>query len=282
MLDLLVDGLSNGLQFSLIAVGMTVVHGIAGVLNLSHGEAVVVATVTASVLLSLGAPLPLALLVALCATLPVGLAVWAISRSLSGFDERTRGVLGLVMTLGLALALHGSLVYLFPAANYSLVLGTLQLELGGFVVRSSSLVALALSAAALAFLYFVLGWMRFGRSVRATFQNRDLAEAMGIDVERIALMTVLLASLFAGLSGLIRGLTVPVEPSRGMELTVLSLVVSVAGGMRSIPGTAVAGLVLGLVNSFLAFFVGTYLTYLAVLLSAAILLRLTGGGRWAG
>ncbi|MDT7860520.1 MAG: branched-chain amino acid ABC transporter permease [Candidatus Calditenuis sp.] len=282
MLDLLVDGLSNGLQLSLIAVGMTVVHGIAGVLNLSHGEAVVVATVTASVLLSLGAPLPLALLVALCATLPVGLAVWAISRSVSGFDERTRGVLGLVMTLGLALALHGSLVYLFPAANYSLVLGTLQLELGGFVVRSSSLVALALSAAALAFLYFVLGWTRFGRSVRATFQNRDLAEAMGIDVERIALMTVLLASFFAGLSGLIRGLTVPVEPSRGMELTVLSLVVSVAGGMRSIPGTAVAGLVLGLVNSFLAFFVGTYLTYLAVLLSAAILLRLTGAGRWAG
>jgi branched-subunit amino acid ABC-type transport system permease component len=282
VLDLLVDGLSNGLQFSLIAVGMTVVHGIAGVLNLSHGEAVVVATVTASVLLSLGAPLPLALLVALCATLPVGLAVWAISRSLSGFDERTRGVLGLVMTLGLALALHGSLVYLFPAANYSLVLGTLQLELGGFVVRSSSLVALALSAAALAFLYFVLGWTRFGRSVRATFQNRDLAEAMGIDVERIALMTVLLASFFAGLSGLIRGLTVPVEPSRGMELTVLSLVVSVAGGMRSILGTAVAGLVLGLVNSFLAFFVGTYLTYLAVLLSAAILLRLTGAGRWAG
>jgi branched-subunit amino acid ABC-type transport system permease component len=282
VLDLLVDGLSNGLQLSLIAVGMTVVHGIAGVLNLSHGEAVVVATVTASVLLSLGAPLPLALLVALCATLPVGLAVWAISRSLSGFDERTRGVLGLVMTLGLALALHGSLVYLFPAANYSLVLGTLQLELGGFVVRSSSLVALALSAAALAFLYFVLGWTRFGRSVRATFQNRDLAEAMGIDVERIALMTVLLASFFAGLSGLIRGLTVPVEPSRGMELTVLSLVVSVAGGMRSIPGTAVAGLVLGLVNSFLAFFVGTYLTYLAVLLSAAILLRLTGAGRWTG
>jgi len=282
VLDLLVDGLSNGLQLSLIAVGMTVVHGIAGVLNLSHGEAVVVATVTASVLLSLGAPLPLALLVALCATLPVGLAVWAISRSLSGFDERTRGVLGLVMTLGLALALHGSLVYLFPAASYSLVLGTLQLELGGFVVRSSSLVALALSAAALAFLYFVLGWTRFGRSVRATFQNRDLAEAMGIDVERIALMTVLLASFFAGLSGLIRGLTVPVEPSRGMELTVLSLVVSVAGGMRSIPGTAVAGLVLGLVNSFLAFFVGTYMTYLAVLLSAAILLRLTGAGRWAG
>jgi len=282
VLDLLVDGLSNGLQLSLIAVGMTVVHGIAGVLNLSHGEAVVVATVTASVLLSLGAPLPLALLVALCATLPVGLAVWAISRSVSGFDERTRGVLGLVMTLGLALALHGSLVYLFPAANYSLVLGTLQLELGGFVVRSSSLVALALSAAALAFLYFVLGWTRFGRSVRATFQNRDLAEAMGIDVERIALMTVLLASFFAGLSGLIRGLTVPVEPSRGMELTVLSLVVSVAGGMRSIPGTAVAGLVLGLVNSFLAFFVGTYMTYLAVLLSAAILLRLTGSGRWAG
>lgn len=282
MLDLLVDGLSNGLQLSLIAVGMTVVHGIAGVLNLSHGEAVVVATVTASVLLSLGAPLPLALLVALCVTLPVGLAVWAITRSLSGFDERTRGVLGLVMTLGLALALHGSLVYLFPAANYSLVLGTLQLELGGFVVRSSSLVALALSAAALAFLYLVLGWTRFGRSVRATFQNRDLAEAMGIDVERIALMTVLLASFFAGLSGLIRGLTVPVEPSRGMELTVLSLVVSVAGGMRSIPGTAVAGLVLGLVNSFLAFFVGTYLTYLAVLLSAAILLRLTGAGRWTG
>jgi branched-subunit amino acid ABC-type transport system permease component len=282
VLDLLVDGLSNGLQLSLIAVGMTVVHGIAGVLNLSHGEAVVVATVTASVLLSLGAPLPLALLVALCATLPVGLAVWAITRSVSGFDERTRGVLGLVMTLGLALALHGSLVYLFPAANYSLVLGTLQLELGGFVVRSSSLVALALSAAALAFLYFVLGWTRFGRSVRATFQNRDLAEAMGIDVERIALMTVLLASFFAGLSGLIRGLTVPVEPSRGMELTVLSLVVSVAGGMRSIPGTAVAGLVLGLVNSFLAFFVGTYLTYLAVLLSAAILLRLTGAGRWTG
>jgi Branched-chain amino acid ABC-type transport system, permease components len=281
VLDVLIDGLSNGLQLSLIAAGMTVVHGIAGVLNLSHGETVVVATVTASVLLSLGTPVPLALLLALCSTIPVGLAVWAISRTVSGFDERTRGVLGLVMTLGLALTLHGSLVYLFPTANYSLVLGTFQLEVWGFFVRFSSLVALALSVAALAFLYFLLGRTRFGRSVRATFQNRDLAEAMGIDVERTALMTVLLASLLAGLSGLIRGLTVPVEPSRGMELTVLSLVVSVAGGMRSVPGTVAAGVVVGLVNSLLAFFVGTYLTYLAVLLSAAILLRLTGAGRWA-
>ncbi len=282
MIDLLIDGLSNGLQLSLIAVGMTVVHGIVGVLNLSHGESVVVATVTASVLFSLGAPVHVALPFALCATLPVGLAVWAISRSVSGFDERTRGVLGLVMTLGLALALHSSLVYLFPTANYSLVLGPLQLEIGGFVVRFSSLVALALSVTALAFLYVLLSWTRFGRSVRAAFQNRDLAEAMGIDVERTALVTVLLASLFAGLSGLIRGLSVPIEPSRGMELTVLSLVVSVAGGMKSMPGTVAAGVVVGLVNSLLAFFVGTYLTYLAVLLSAAVLLKLTGAGRWAG
>ncbi len=281
MIDVLIDGVSNGLQLSLIAVGMTVVHGIAGVLNLSHGESVVVATVTASALLSLGAPLPFALLAALCATVPAGLAVWAISRSISGFDERTRGVLGLVMTLGLALAIHGSLVYLFPTASYSLVLNPLQLELGGLVFRSSSLAALVLSVAAMALLYVLLGRTRFGRSVRATFQNRDLAEALGIDVEKTALMTVLLASFLAGLSGLIRGLTVPVEPSKGMEFTVLSLVVSVAGGIRSVPGTVAAGLVVGVVNSLLAFIVGTYLTYLAVLLSAAVLLVLTGGRRWA-
>ncbi|MEM0375470.1 MAG: branched-chain amino acid ABC transporter permease, partial [Nitrososphaerota archaeon] len=81
-----------------------------------------------------------------------------------------------------------------------------------------------------------------------------------------------------GLSGLIRGLTVPVEPSRGMELTVLSLVVSVAGGMRNVAGTVLAGIAIGLVNSLLAYLMGTYLTYLAILLAAALLLRAVGAG----
>ena len=278
MLDLLIDGLSNGLQLALIAVGMTVVHGIAGVLNLAHGESVVVATVTAAVLLSLGAPLPAALLLGLCSSLLVGLAVWAVSSFVSGVGERMMGVLGLVMTLGLALTIHGSLVYLFPTAHYSLVVGPLQLELMGFVVRFSSLLALALSAATIVALHLLLAATRFGRSVRASFQNRELAESLGIDVGRIALLTVLMASLFAGLSGLIRGLTVPVEPSRGMELTVLSLVVSVAGGMRNVAGTVLAGIAIGLVNSLLAYLMGTYLTYLAILLAAAFLLRTVGAG----
>lgn len=278
MLDLLIDGVSNGLQLSLVAVGMTVVHGIAGVLNLAHGESVVAATVTAAVLLSLGAPLPIALTLALFSSLLVGLAVWAVSAAVSELEERTRGVLGLVMTLGLALALHGLLVYLFPTAHYSLVVGPFQLEVMGFVVRYSSLLALALSAAAITLLHLLLSRTGFGRSVRASFQNRELAESIGVDVRRTALMTVLVASLFAGLSGLIRGLSVPVEPSRGMELTVLSLVVSVAGGMRSVAGTVLAGIVIGVVNSVLAFLMGTYLTYLAIIVAAAVMLKLTGAG----
>ncbi|MEM3169116.1 MAG: branched-chain amino acid ABC transporter permease, partial [Nitrososphaerota archaeon] len=64
----------------------------------------------------------------------------------------------------------------------------------------------------------------------------------------------------------------------GMELTVLSLVVSVAGGMRNVAGTVLAGIAIGLVNSLLAYLMGTYLTYLAILLAAALLLRAVGAG----
>ncbi|MEN3048160.1 MAG: branched-chain amino acid ABC transporter permease [Candidatus Caldarchaeales archaeon] len=272
MIDVLVDGVSFGLQLAMLGVGLTVVYGIAGVLNLSHGEWVVAATVSASLLTASGLHPALAAPAALLPAVLLSILTWSLLRPLQRLGEEERSAIGLVVTLALALALHGVFTSQFATAHYSFQVPVGPITVAGFDLRPSSLISSATAALVLASLHLFVTRTRTGISLRATFQNPRLAELQGIDVGRMRSAAFVLSALLAGGAGLLLGTTASVDPASGLELTLLSLIVCILGGVRSVRGVVSAGVALGVTDSVLSYLIGAYLSQFLLLMVASAVL----------
>ncbi|MBI2155622.1 MAG: branched-chain amino acid ABC transporter permease [Candidatus Rokubacteria bacterium] len=279
MLPILIDGVVQGLQLSLLAVGITLIYGLGGVLNLAHGQLAIVGGVAAALLIGGGVN---AVAACVLGVLGAGLLALVVDRSLLVPAYRAHGeerlLLGLVLTLGLSLLIDGYLNYQFPNTALTLRLPVPSVNLGGFRVRSASIGTSLI--AILAFLV-LLGFLRrtlVGKAVRSIIQNEVGAELCGIDATRTRTLIVVLSGMLAGLAGVAQGLFSSLGTEMGVEFTILGLIVAVVGGVRSINGTLVAGVLLGIVNAFASYYVGTYLAFIILLLAAMITILVRPSG----
>jgi branched-chain amino acid transport system permease protein len=263
----ILDGVVLGAILSLIAVGLTLIYGLADVLNLSHGEILVAGTVAASVLLQyIGLPLFLSLATGVLVTIGAGVFIEkVVLRPVYTLEGDERVLLGLYMTLAFSILLHGILITTFPTAYLTVNLPTPTIELNGIRVRTAQIFAGAFSSVILAILFLFLKRSWTGMAIRSLTQNEVGALLVGINVKRYRLLVFLLGSLLVALAGIIRSIVATVGPENGFEFTILALLVCVVGGIRSVYGTIVAGLMIGVVYSFLVYLIGTYLAYVALL-----------------
>jgi branched-chain amino acid transport system permease protein len=263
----ILDGVVLGAILSLIAVGLTLIYGLAGVLNLSHGEILVAGTVAASVLLQyIGLPLFLSLAAGVLVTIGAGVFIEkVVLRPVYTLEGDERVLLGLYMTLAFSILLHGILITTFPTAYLTVNLPTPTIELNGIRVRTAQIFAGAFSSVILAILFLFLKRSWTGMAIRSLTQNEVGALLVGINVKRYRLLVFVLGSLLVALAGIIRSIVATVGPENGFEFTILALLVCVVGGIRSVYGTIVAGLMIGVVYSFLVYLIGTYLAYVALL-----------------
>lgn len=286
IISLVFDGVILGLIFSLIASGLTLIYGLGNVLNLAHGELLVLSTVTTAVLSqSLGLPLILALFLGVIVTLLVSAFLDKIllipAYRLVGDD---RIILGLYMTLALAYSLHGGLITAFPNAYLTINVPIFVIEIGRITLRTSQLIAALASFAILVSLYLFLKRTWHGTAIRSLTQNEIGAMLVGIPTKKYRLMVFIIGGLIVSLAGFIRSVVATVGPESGVEFTILGLLVCVVGGVRSISGTIFAGILTGLVYTFLIAMIGTYLAYvmLLVFVMITVLVRPQGilGERW--
>jgi branched-chain amino acid transport system permease protein len=263
----ILDGVVLGAILSLIAVGLTLIYGLADVLNLSHGEILVAGTVAASVLLQyIGLPLFLSLAAGVLVTIGAGVFIEkVVLRPVYTLEGDERVLLGLYMTLAFSILLHGILITTFPTAYLTVNLPTPTIELNGIRVRTAQIFAGAFSSVILAILFLFLKRSWTGMAIRSLTQNEVGALLVGINVKRYRLLVFVLGSLLVALAGIIRSIVATVGPENGFEFTILALLVCVVGGIRSVYGTIVAGLMIGVVYSFLVYLMGTYLAYVALL-----------------
>ncbi|MEM4383230.1 MAG: branched-chain amino acid ABC transporter permease [Candidatus Caldarchaeum sp.] len=282
----LLDGVVFGLVLSLIAAGLTMIFGLAGVLNLAHGELLIITTVTAAVLSrSLGVPLPLALIAGVAATAATAVVLdRVILKPVYKLEGEERVLLGLYITLAFAIFLHSAIITTFPLAYFTVNLPTPTLEMFGFVFRVAQLLAGILSATILTVVYLFLKNTWSGRAIRSLAQNETGALLVGISVKRYRLLTFVIGGLLVSIAGVVRSIIATVAPESGLEFTILGLLVCVVGGIRSVSGTMVAGLVIGVAYTFLVATIGTYLAYVAllILIMVILLVRPYGilGERW--
>jgi branched-chain amino acid transport system permease protein len=282
VIAILFDGIVQGLQLSLMAVGITLIFGLGGVLNLAHGQFAVVGGIATALFIEAGVN---PLLACSLGILSAGVFGLLVDRTLllpayrSAGEERL--LLGLLITLGLSFVVNGYLDYRHANISLTLNLPTPSFEVAGVTIRTASAAAAFIAILAFALLFAFLKGTLLGKVIRSIIQNEVGAGLCGINPGRIRTLIVTLSAMMAGLGGVVQGLFSSLGTEMGNELTSFALIVAVVGGVRSINGTLAAGVLLGIVNAFASYYVGAYLTLIILLATAAFTILLRPAGLFA-
>jgi branched-chain amino acid transport system permease protein len=257
LLAVVVDGVLYASWLFIIAAGLTLIYGVMRILNMAHGSlyalgAYAAASLAGAWLRAGYAPLGSYAMLAAAAIL-VGLAMGPlIERGLLRFCYGKDEVVLVLVTYALFLMLEDGVKLVwgveayFVAEPYGL-LGSVDLGPLSYPVYSGALV-LAAVAVGLSLLYAVTR-TRHGKLLLAVIHDRELAAAMGIDVDRMFLVTFTAGTMLAAIGGALTAPTVSVLPGMGVEVIVLAFAVVVIGGLGSMPGAALGALIVGLVRS---------------------------------
>jgi len=279
MTAVVLDGIVLGLQFGLLGVGMTLVYGLGGVLNLAYGQMAVLGAVVISGLMNVGVPAVPAVAGGLLAAGLFGLTLdLTLMRPVYRLHGEAGVLLGCVLTLGVGFVIDGLLAWRLPMESLALRIGGEAVPILGVRMRTGSLMASAITLLAGGALVAFFKTSVLGQAVRSVIQDEDGARMIGVNPEAVRLMIFALSGALAGLVAATRSMTGPVTTTAGVDFTILALIVTVVGGLGSVPGAFLAGILLGIVNTVSSFYIGTYVTAIILLVAAALTIVLRPSG----
>lgn len=275
----LVDGFVLGLQFGILGVGLTLVYGLGGVVNLAHGQMAVMAAIVTARLIDQGIPTAVAVAVGIGAA---GLLGVIIDRTLMQpvYREKSdhRVLLGLLLMLGVGFVIDGVLEWRYPIEALNLRVGGDPVSLFGLKIRRGSIVASALIGVIGVTLVLFFRYTTFGRATRSVIQDEEGARLCGINPAAVRTVIFGLSGALAGAVAMIQAMTSPVVSTAGVGLTIFALIVAVVGGLGSVSGAFLAGILLGIVNTLSAFYIGTFVSSIILVAAAAITILLRPQG----
>ena len=257
LLAIAVDGVIYASWLFIIAAGLTIVYGVMRILNMAHGSlyalGAYVAASLAGAWLRGGYPPMGSYLVLVLSALLVGVVIGPIiERGLLRFCYGRDEVVLVLVTYALFLILEDLVKLVWGVESYFVsepygLLGNIDLGPLSYPVYSAVMVVAAV-AVGLALRWGIYG-TRQGKLLVAVIHDREISAALGINVNRIFLVTFALGTTLAALGGALTAPTVSVVPGMGVETIVLAFAVVVIGGLGSMPGAAIGSLVVGLVRS---------------------------------
>jgi branched-chain amino acid transport system permease protein len=257
----LVNALSLGCVYALFALGFTLVFGVLGVINLSHGAVFMVGAYAAlAVVTRLAAPLWLALVVAVAASGLLGLAIdGLVLRPLR--RRNAPHLIPMIATIGIAIFFNSAAQGVFGAANLrfpSEVVPDRALHLAGIQISVLEVAIVALSFTLMAALMIVMRRTQLGRALRAIAESPKAAALLGIDVEGLFYLTSFTAAALGGVGGVLIALySNAVFPLMGQPMLHKGIAVIILGGMGDIRGALVGGLFLGFAEVLSVAYVGS-------------------------
>jgi branched-chain amino acid transport system permease protein len=278
-IDQTINGLIIGNVYALIAVGLALIFGAARLINLAHGSIYMIGAYIGWVcMMRLGLSIvpTIAIVVAACAL--VGLLVERFAlRPLQGRAQ----IAPLLATVGVSLVLdQGAQIIFGPQPQpFRSPLPTWRIALGGTSIGALDLWIAAIGIISGGLLYLFLRYSRLGWAVRAAAQDRDAAQQIGVDVNRVNQVVFAIASGLGGISGMLVGMYFSsVYPTMGYQAGLKGLVAGLLGGLGNAPGAIAGSLLLGLIESYgVTLFGSSYRNLFAfVILLAVLLLRPNG------
>ena len=240
----LLNGLLAGAYYLLIALGLSLIFSLGGVVNLAHGAFYAIGAYLA---VSIGQHLGFTGAV-LLSPVAVGLIGVLVERLLLRRFYKADPSLSLILTFGLAMVIEQALrmIYGAPPLSWSIPEGLRgQVILGDFFYPRYRLVVLAVAVLCVAGLWFLLQRTPFGRVVRAGVQNPDMVGALGISLEPYMTAVAFLGIGLAGLAGVMLAPIFAIHPAMGAEIITSAFVVVVIGGLGSFWGVVIAAVVVG-------------------------------------
>jgi branched-chain amino acid transport system permease protein len=279
-------GVLLGGLYALLAAGLTLYFGVMRVIMIAHSAFLILAAYLAwyfheqtglDPLLSLPITVPL--------FFAAGVALQRVL--LARLQPATRTMMSVLLTFAIAIAIEGALGYVFTGSHrrIQLAYSSASLELFGARIAVVKLLAFAMAAAALLALYLVLTRSKLGHALRATIQHPEAAQLVGIPTDRIAGYGFGLGLATAAIGGTALALDSTIYPSLHWRWIGPLMAIIVVGGLGSVPGTAIAAMVLGMAMSLLQIPLGTTwaqtVFYVALFVTLAIRPQGYFGGRLA-
>jgi branched-chain amino acid transport system permease protein len=243
------SGLTVGAVYALVALGFTLIYNASDVINFAQGEFVMLGGMTTVFLSLAGVPLPLAALLAVLATIAIGLALHQFA------IEPARGasaVTLIMITIGASIFLRGVAQVVFDKRFHTLPqwFGSDPIRLGGAAILPQSLVVLGGAAIIVVLLWVFIDRTLLGRAVIATAANRLAARLVGIDTRRIVGLSFAISAAIGAVAGILITPITLTSYDVGTLLALKGFAAAMLGGIGSAPGAVIGGLLLGMLEAF--------------------------------
>ena len=258
LIQTLISGLSLGSIYALIALGYTMVYGIAKMLNFAHGDIIMVgayAVITAVFTMGLPPFIAILISIALCALLGIVIEFLAY-RPL----RQAQPLAVLITAIGvsyllqnLALLIYGSEQKAFPT-----IVALPTVHIGGVYIDGITLATLVVTAVIMVALSLFINKTRMGKAMRAVSEDKEAAELMGISVNRTITVTFAIGSALAGVAAIFYGAAYTyIRPTTGAMPGIKAVTAAVFGGIGSIPGAMLGGILLGVIEQLPKTYIST-------------------------
>lgn len=250
-LEQIINGLSTGSMYALVAVGYTMVYGIAKMINFAHGEIIMVGAYITYVCMSLlGLPMFIAVAISIIGCAVLGVVTERVAyRPLRGAGSLTV----LITAIGVSYLLQNVFLIIFGSASLTFpkIIPSGTISLGSITMSYVTIATLIITAISTALLLFFVNKTKLGKAMRAVSEDGKAAQLMGINVDTTIALTFAIGSALAAIAGVIYGTKFSlINPYIGAMLGIKAFIAAVLGGIGSIQGAMVGGIVIGIAESF--------------------------------
>jgi branched-chain amino acid transport system permease protein len=251
VLQQVINGVVLGSLYVLVALGLTLVYGVLVQINFAHADVVTLGAFSAYFFMhGLGGGYIASIAVALVVGAALG---WLMNATIfAPLQKRGNELLPLIATIGVSVMLENAMLAVFGPIPYAFdsPLSSDVIRLAGTFITLQNVLIIAVSIGAIALLYAFMKFTFLGKALRAVSQDRETAGLMGIDPDRIVMLTFVIASALAGMAGAMLGPVLVLTPFAGTSVIVKAFAIVIIGGFGNVEGTILAGLLVGLIESF--------------------------------
>ena len=250
-IEQIINGLSTGSMYALVAVGYTMVYGIAKMINFAHGEIIMVgAYITYACMSVFGLPMILAVILSIIGCALLGIVTERVAyRPLRG-----SGSLAVLITaIGVSYLLQNLFLIIFGSASLTFpkIIPSGTIHLGAISMSYVTIATLVITAISTALLLFFINKTKLGKAMRAVSEDGKAAQLMGINVDTTIALTFAIGSALAAIAGVIYGTKLSlINAYVGALLGINAFIAAVLGGIGSIQGAMIGGLIIGIAESF--------------------------------
>jgi len=279
--SVLISGLTVGALYAIASIGLSLVWGALGVLNMAHGALLTLGGYVAyAAITGLGLPTGIGVLAAVLAGAVAGGLIYllvvrnVLRQGMADFEANV-----MIATVGIAIALENGILLVFggqPLKQPVTVDGSMTL--GPLVLPWQSLIIMVAAVAAMAVIATALARTRMGRAIRATAQNRDAARLMGVAVDRVYLSVLMISGAVAGGCGLLLSSMVQLSPSLGNDPMLKAFIMCVVAGLGTLPGAVLVSFGLALLEAWVQYAFGARWGFPMLLCAVVVVLIWRPGG----